>query len=91
MSGEPQQLFSVTKQDIIDILQETLEVQPKQLTDEEIQYVKLAIKAEAKKIAFRTAVIEKTTVALVWAAIVLGSTFAWHVFREWLVNHGYKP
>ena len=89
--GEPQRLFSVTKQDIVDILQETLESHQNQLSEEEIRYVRLAIRAEAEKLAFRKAVIEKTITSLIWAAIVIAGTALYHVVREWLVAHGYKP
>lgn len=41
-----------------------------QLTEEERQWVRLAIEAEGRKIRFRDAVIEKTLAGLVWAAIV---------------------
>ncbi len=58
-----------------------------QLSDEELQWVRLAIAAEARKIRFRDAVIEKTITGLVWLAILgVGS-----VFYEWAVAHGYKP
>lgn len=90
MEGQPK-LFSVTKQDIVDILQETLEAQTRQLSEEEVRYIRLAIRAEAEKLAFRKAVIEKTITSLIWAAIVLTGTTFYHVFREWLVAHGYKP
>jgi len=88
---EHQKLFSVTKQDIVDILQETLESQHRQLSEEEIRYIRLAIRAEAEKLAFRKAVIEKTITSLIWAAIVLAGTAFYHVVREWLITHGYKP
>lgn len=60
---------------------------PHQLSDEELQWVRLAIAAEARKIKFRDAVIEKTLAGLAWLVILgIGS-----VFLEWLRNHGYKP
>lgn len=58
-----------------------------QLTDEELQWVKLAIAAEARKIKFRDAVIEKTLTGLAWLAILgVGS-----IFYEWAQAHGFKP
>jgi hypothetical protein len=56
------------------------------LTDEEAQWVRLAIKREAQSIALRQAIIEKTLTALVWAALIgLGI-----VLKEFLFNHGAK-
>ena len=40
-----------------------------QLSDEEMQWVRLAIEAESRKIRFRDAVIEKTLGSLVWSGI----------------------
>lgn len=57
------------------------------LTDEEIQYVRLAIKKEAQSIALRRAIIEKTLGGLAWAAI-LGM---FYIIKEWASNHGYRP
>lgn len=39
-----------------------------QLSDEEMQWVRLAIEAESRKIRFRDAVIEKTLGSLVWSS-----------------------
>ena len=62
-------------------------VNPHQLSDEELQWVRLAIAAEARKIKFRDAVIEKTLVGLAWLLILgIGS-----MFYEWAQAHGYKP
>lgn len=62
-------------------------VNPHQLSDEELQWVRLAIAAEARKIKFRDAVIEKTLIGLVWLAILgIGS-----VCYEWAQAHGFKP
>lgn len=55
-----------------------------QLTDEEMQWVRLAIEAESRKIRFRDAVIEKTLVSLVWSAIA-GLGF---LFLDYLKNRG---
>lgn len=57
------------------------------LTDEEIQYVRLAIKKEAQSIALRRAIIEKTLGGLAWATI-LGM---FYIIKEWASNHGYRP
>ena len=56
----------------------------KQLTDDEAQWVRLAIKKEVQSIAFRRAVIEKTLSALVWSALVgIGL-----IFLDGLKAHG---
>jgi hypothetical protein len=57
-----------------------------ELSEEELQWVKLAISAEARKIRFRDAVIEKSLAGLVWAAIA----GAGYIFLDFLKNHGFK-
>lgn len=58
------------------------------LTDDEHRWVQLAIKREVQQIAFRQAVIEKSSIALIWAGIV----FLGIVAREYMVAHGmWKP
>ena len=73
---------------ILELTQALACAQPKpQLTDEEMQWIKLAIAAEARKIKFRDAVIEKTITGLVWAAIVgLG-----YILLDWAKAHGFNP
>ena len=62
-------------------------INPHQLSDEELQWVRLAIASEARKIKFRDAVIEKTLAGLAWLFVLgIGS-----MFYEWAVAHGYKP
>jgi hypothetical protein len=58
-----------------------------ELTEEELQWVKLAISAEARKIRFRDAVIEKSLAGLVWAAIA----GAGYIFLDFLKSQGFKP
>jgi hypothetical protein len=58
----------------------------KELTDDELQWVRLAIAAEARKIKFRDAVIEKSLTGLVWSAIV---GFG-YVMLDFLRTHGLK-
>lgn len=83
--------IAVTREELLAIVREAIVEASHSLNAEEREWVQDAMKIQAQRLAFRKAVIEKTTVALVWAAIVISSTFAWHVFREWLVAHGYKP
>ena len=56
------------------------------LSDDERQWVRLAIQREAQSIKLRQAVIEKTLTGLIWAGLAgLGLIFA-----EWLRAHGWK-
>lgn len=71
---------------IADITAALKNAQNQELTDEERQWVRLAIEAEARKIRFRDAVIEKSLTSLVWSAI-LG---AGYIFIDFLKNHGLK-
>jgi hypothetical protein len=57
------------------------------LSDDEHRWVKLAIAREVQSIAFRRAVIEKTTLGLVWAGVV----FIGLLIKEYAANHGWKP
>jgi len=57
------------------------------LTEEEVQYVRMALEKQAQSIKLRRAVIEKTLSGLVWAFIV----GAFYMLVEWAKNHGYKP
>lgn len=71
---------------IADLTTALQSVQTATLTAEEAQWVRLAIEAEARKIRFRDAVIEKSLTGLVWAVIV----GAGYVFLDFLRNHGLK-
>lgn len=56
------------------------------LTEEEISYVRLAIKKESQSIKLREAIIEKTLSGLVWMCVLgLGAMIA-----SWLNAHGLK-
>jgi hypothetical protein len=61
--------------------------QQPQLSDEELRWVKLAIEAEARKIKFRDAIIEKTLVGLAWLAI----TGIGYILFDWFKAHIFKP
>ena len=71
---------------IADIVTALAATPKPQLTDEELQWVRLAIEAESRKIKFRDAVIEKSLSGLVWSAIV----GCGYVFLDFLKNHGLK-
>lgn len=63
-------LENMTKDELLELVKEAVSssvvVHP--LSAEEIQWVRLAIQAEAERAAFRRAVIEKTLIGLVIAA-----------------------
>lgn len=71
---------------IADITAALKNAQNQELTDEERQWVRLAIEAEARKIRFRDAVIEKSLAGLVWSGI-LGIGY---ILLDFLKNHGLK-
>ena len=57
------------------------------LSDDELRWVRLAIKKEAQSIELRKAIIEKSLAGLVWMCILgIGS-----VFLSWATAHGFKP
>lgn len=63
-------LAGLDKEELKSLLKEVISeaVESHPLSDEEIKWVRLAIEAEAKKAAFRKAVIEKTFVGLMSSA-----------------------
>lgn len=57
---------------------------PSHLTEEEQQWVRMAIQREAQSINLRQAIIEKSLSSLIWSAIVgLG-----YLLLDYLRNHG---
>lgn len=71
---------------ISDIVVALAKAPKPELTEEELQWVRLAIEAESRKIKFRDAVIEKSLSGLVWSAIV---GFG-YILLDFLKNHGLK-
>ena len=64
------------------IVSEAVESHP--LTDDEVQWVRMAIKAEADRAALRKAIIEKSLTSLIWIAIVAaGGWIADYVVAHW--------
>jgi len=61
-----------TKQELLDLLKmavaEAVESHP--LSNDEVQWVRMAIKAEAERAELRKAIIHKSLAGLVWIAIV---------------------
>lgn len=63
-----------TKRELVLLLKEALveAVEAHPLSDDEIQWVRMAIKAEADRASLRKAIIEKSLAGLVWAGLLAG-------------------
>lgn len=57
-----------------------------QLTEQEQEWVRMAIQREAQSIALRRAIIEKSLSGLIWSGIV----GCGYVFLDFAKNHGFK-
>lgn len=57
-----------------------------QMSDDEMRWVRLAIKREAQSIALRQAIIEKTLAGLVWS-LFIGLAY---LLIDFFKNHGFK-
>lgn len=78
--------FDMTKDELTELLREIVAdaVESHPLTDEEVQWVRLAIKAESERAALRKAIIEKSLASLFWLAIVAaGGWIADYVAAHW--------
>ena len=78
--------LDMDKQELTELLREIVSqaVESHPLTDEEVQWVRMAIKAEADRAALRKAIIEKSLAGLVWIAIVAaGGWIADYVVAHW--------
>jgi hypothetical protein len=79
---------SGTHEHLVDSIITALKVhyQPTCLTEQEQQWVRLAIKEQTDRASIRKAIIEKSLAGLVWAALVgLG-----YMFIDYLKAHGFK-
>ena len=83
----PEQQRADEKQELVRSLMAAIEARsPPVLTEEEQQWVRLAIQKEAQSIKLRQAVIEKTLSGLVWSALIgLG-----YLIADFFKNHGFK-
>jgi len=65
-------LNQLDKEELVILLKEAISeaVESHPLSDDEIKWVRLAIEAEAKRAAFRKAVIEKTFIGLLSSAAI---------------------
>ena len=78
--------FDMTKDELTELLREIVAdaVEAHPLTDEEVQWVRLAIKAESERAALRKAIIEKSLASLFWLCIVgAGSWVADYIASHW--------
>lgn len=78
--------FDMTKDELTELLREIVAdaVESHPLTDEEVQWVRLAIKAESERAALRKAIIEKSLASLFWLAIVAaGGWIADYIAAHW--------
>lgn len=75
------------RKELIQDIAEAMRSSAPVLSDEELHWVRLAIKKEAQSVALRQAIIEKTFTGLIWGAIVGAGS----VFMGWLSQHGFKP
>ena len=57
------------------------------LSQDEQQWVRLAIRKEAQSIKLRQALIEKTLAGLVWAGLIALAV----IFKDYATTHGWKP
>jgi hypothetical protein len=60
------------------------ELKERTLSEEEKGYVLMAMKREARKEKFREAVIQKTTISLIWSAIVGTGILVWTGLKDHL-------
>ena len=76
-------LNQLDKEELINLLKEVIAeaVEQHPLSDDEVKWVRLAIEAEAKRAAFRKAVIEKTFLGLMSSAAIALVMYALDLFR----------
>jgi hypothetical protein len=76
-------LDGITKDDLVKLLKEVVKeaVECHPLSDDEVQWVRMAIEAEARKAEFRKAVIEKTFVGLLSSGAIGILIYAADFFR----------
>lgn len=78
--------FNMDKDELTALLREIVSeaVESHPLSDDEVQWVRMAIKAEADRAALRKAIIEKSLASLFWLCIVgAGSWVADYVAGHW--------
>jgi len=71
---------------LVSEITEALNAKTPVLSDEEQQWVRMAIKREAQSIALRTAIIEKSLLGVI---AMFGAGFL-YVMADFFKNHGFK-
>jgi len=77
---------SINKEELVAILKEVINesVESHPLSDEEVEWVRLAIQEQVRRAKFRQAVIDKTLIGLMSAALLwLGSRIVDIVMAHW--------
>jgi hypothetical protein len=77
-------LMDISKEELVEILkQAALEAaQQHPLSPEEVEWVRMAIKAEADRAKLRKAIIEKSLAGLVWAGLASGGMYIINLVSE---------
>ena len=78
--------FDMNKDELTALLRQVVSeaVESHPLSDEEVQWVRMAIKAESERAALRKAIIEKSLASLFWLCIVgAGSWIADYIVAHW--------
>mgnify|MGYP003341180489 CR=1 FL=1 len=75
----------IQKEELLELIQSAVKsaVEAHPLSQEEIQWVRMAIKAEADRAALRKAIIEKTLAGLVWTGLCAVGLY----FVDWFSAH----
>ena len=74
------EIIEVIRAEIVVALREVIKetaANEHALSEEEAQWVRMAIKAEAERAELRKAIIEKTLTGLVWSAICVLGVYIW--------------
>ena len=76
-------LNQLDKEELVILLKEAISeaVESHPLSDDEVKWVRLAIEAEAKRAAFRKAVIEKTFIGLMSSALIAIAMYGFEFFK----------
>ena len=77
-------LNQMDKEELVALLKEVISeaVEQHPLSDDEVKWVRLAIEAEAKRAAFRKAVIEKTFLGLMSSALIAVCMYGFEFFKN---------
>ena len=77
-------LNQMDKEELVALLKEVISeaVEQHPLSDDEVKWVRLAIEAEAKRAAFRKAVIEKTFLGLMSSALIAVCMYGFEFFKS---------